>query len=70
MGIAGREGDLDPGDQLGDPRGDLDEGQTQRVELGIAPERGLGRQSAQRVQEPVGGGVDQQAELVGCGLGA
>jgi hypothetical protein len=26
-----------------------------------APERGLRRQTTQRVQEPVGGGVDQQA---------
>ena len=70
VGIAGRQRDLDPGDHLGDPGGDLDQGETEGVELGVAPERGLGRQAAQGVQEPVGGGVDQQAELVGGGLGA
>ena len=30
----------------------------------------LGRQAAQGVQEPVGGGVDEQPELVGGGLAA
>jgi hypothetical protein len=70
MRIAGRQGHLDPGFQLGDPGGDLDQDQADRVELSGAPERGLGRQTAQRVQEPVGGGVDQQPELVGRGAGA
>jgi hypothetical protein len=70
MGIAGGQRDLDPGLHLGDPGGDLDQGEADGVELGIAPERGLGRQTAQGVQEPVGGGVDQQAELVGGGAGA
>ena len=65
VGIAGRQRDLDPGLHLGDPGGDLDQREPERVELGVAPERGLGRQAAQRVQQPVGGGVDQQAELVG-----
>ena len=70
VGIAGRQRDLDPGVHLGDPGGDLDQREPDRVELGVAPERGLGRQAAQRVQQPVGGGVDQQAELVGRGAGA
>ena len=46
VGVARRQRDLDAGDEFGDPRGDLDEGQPQGVELGVAPERGLGRQAA------------------------
>jgi hypothetical protein len=68
--VAGRQGDLDPGGELGDPRDDLDQREAEGVELGVAPERGLGRQAAQRVQQPVGRGVDQEPELVGRGLGA
>ena len=37
---------------------------------GVAPERCPGRQTAQAEHQPVGGGVDQQAELVGGDLGA
>jgi hypothetical protein len=70
VGVGARQSDLDPGDQFGDPGGNLDQGEAQGVELGGAPERGLGRQAAERVQEPVGGGVDQQPELVGGGPGA
>ena len=68
--IARRQGHFDPGDHLGDPGGNFDQRQTNRVELGGAPERGLRRQTTQRVQEPVGGGVDQQAELIGRRAGA
>ena len=39
VGLAGRQGHLDPGLQLGDPGGDLDQREPDRVELGIAPER-------------------------------
>ena len=70
MGIAGRQGDLDPGLHLDDPGGDLDQREADRVELSGAPERGLGGQATQRVQEPVGRGVDQQTELVRGGAGA
>ena len=35
---AGGQRELDPGDFLGDPRGDLDQGETDGVELRIAPE--------------------------------
>ena len=33
--------------------------------MGIAPEGPLGRQAAQGVEQPIGGGVDQEPELVG-----
>ena len=39
VGIAGRQRELDPGRQLGDPAGHLDQRETDRVELGVAPER-------------------------------
>src|ERR671910_197100 len=69
-GWGGAAPPLDPGLHLGDAGGDFDQRETDRVELGVTPERGLGRQAAQRVQQPVGGGVEQQAELVGRGAGA
>jgi hypothetical protein len=42
VGIARLQRDLDSGDQLGDAGSDFDEGETHGVELGVAPERGLG----------------------------
>ena len=66
----GRQGDPDAGDHFGDAPGDLDQAEADRVELCVAPERCRGCQSAQVQQQPVGGGVDQQAELVGGGLAA
>jgi hypothetical protein len=42
VGIARRQRDLDAGDQFGDAGGDLDKCEADRVELGTAPERGLG----------------------------
>jgi glutamine synthetase-like protein len=41
VGIAGRQRELDPGRQLGDPAGHLDQHEAERVELGVAPERPL-----------------------------
>jgi len=67
---AGWQSDLDAGDHLGNAPGNLDQAQADRVELGIAPEGFPGRLVAQGQHQPVGGGVDQQAELVGGGLGA
>jgi hypothetical protein len=43
VGIAGGQRDLDPGRQLGDPAGHLDQRQAERVELGVTPERLLQR---------------------------
>jgi hypothetical protein len=65
-----RQGDFDAGDHLGDAGGDFDQTEPDRVELGVAPERGARCQAAQAQQQPVGGGVDQEAELVGCRLAA
>ena len=41
------------GDHLGDALGDLDQAEADRIELGIAPERGLWSQSAQAQHQPV-----------------
>jgi hypothetical protein len=57
VGTTGRQRDLDPGLHLGDSGRDFDQRETDGVELGLAPERGFGRQTTQRVQQPVGGGV-------------
>jgi len=70
VGVGSRQGDLDAGDHLGDATCHLDQVKADRVELGIAPERCAGRQIPQVQHQPVGGGVDQEAELVGGGLGA
>src|ERR1019366_8181137 len=43
---------------------DLDQTQTQRVELRPRPFRALGRGGAQSVQQPIGCGVQDQADLV------
>lgn len=42
FGIARGQRQLDAGGELGHPRGHLDEGEADRVELSLAPERGLG----------------------------
>lgn len=56
--------------QFDDPPGDLDQPIAQCVELGAVP-RGASRQgSAQRPYQPVGGAMQEKAELVGGGLGA
>ncbi len=70
VGVGSRQGDLDAGDHLGDAPGDLDQAEADCIELSVAPERCPGRQTAQAQYQPVGSGVDQQAELVGGGLGA
>ena len=70
VGIGGRQGDLDPGDQLGDAAGHLDQAETDRIELGVAPERVPGSQTAQAQQQPISRRMDQQAELVGRRPGA
>src|SRR5712691_7272083 len=68
--VGGRQGNFDAGDQFGDAPGDLDQAEADGVELGVVPERCPGRQAAQGQHQPVRGGVDQQPELVGGGLGA
>ena len=53
--------------QRDDAGGDLQQAQPQRVELGDAPGRARRHQAAQRPQQPVGAGVQHQAQLVGAG---
>ena len=64
---------LDAGDHLGDAAGDLDQAEPDRVELGVAPERGAGRQvragSAAASKPPCGsaGGTGWRSPLVAGG---
>ena len=55
---------------LGEANGRLDQGETDDIELVIAPERSFRRQALQAVHQPIGGGVDQQPELIGGRRGA
>ncbi len=50
---------------LDHPRSDLDEAQTQRVELGDGKAGAFRHRSAQAPHEPVGAGMQEQPELVG-----
>lgn len=53
-----------------DTGGDLQQAQSQRVELGHAPGRTRRHQAAQRPHHPVGAGVQHQAQLIGAGAAA
>src|SRR5262249_40859906 len=55
---------LQPLPLLADPATDLDETETEGVEL-QARATALDQKSAQCVEQPVGGGMQQQAELIG-----
>ena len=68
IGGARRQVDLDLGFQLDDAGGEFDQAQSQSVELHDAPDRAFGHEAAHRPQEPIGAGVQEQAELVGFGL--
>jgi hypothetical protein len=70
VGTARRQMDFDGGLHLDDARGDLDEAQTQSVELSRAPSRSLGRRHAQAPQDPIGAGMQKQAKLIGRRLHA
>ena len=60
-----RQMDGDPGLHLDDAGGDLDEAQAQGVELGAPPRRSARQRRAQGPHQPVGVGVQEQAQLVG-----
>ena len=62
------DADLCP--HLDDAGRDLDQPQSQRIELGEAPSGALRHDAAQPPQKPVGSAVKEQAELVGDGPGA
>src|SRR6266508_924180 len=53
-----------------DTSGDLDETQSEGCELGAEQRRALWHRLARGEHEPVGGGVQNQAELVGLGIAA
>ena len=65
-----RQRDPDPGDHLGDAGGHFDQPESDGVELSGPPDRSFGREVTHAVHQPVGGGVDQQSELIGGGFGA
>jgi len=56
--------------QFDDAGGDLDEAQTQGIELQGAPTRPLRHGDAQAPENPVGSGVEEETQLVGCGFRA
>lgn len=62
--------DTDQGLQLGDARRDLDEAQTQGIELDGAPRRAFGHGISQTPHQPIGPGVEEQTHLIGAGPGA
>jgi hypothetical protein len=74
VGLQGSSGWYTPlrksGWSLGEANGGLDQGETDDIELGIAPDRGFRRQISQAVHQPISGGVDQQPELIGGRRGA
>jgi len=61
---------LDLSFHLDDSHGELDQAQPQRVELRGAPGRAARHERAQAPHQPVGGPVQERAELVGGGLHA
>jgi len=58
------------GFHLDHARGDLDQPKAQRVELRDPPGRALRHGGAQGPHQPVGPGMQEQAELIGGGLAA
>lgn len=69
----GRQVQADLGFHLDHARGDLDEAQSQRVELGDCEARAFRHRGAQAPHEPVGAGMQEEPELVGrssCAGGA
>jgi len=65
IGCTRRQMDLYLGFQLDDAGGDLDEAQSQGVELHDAPRGALWHHPAQRPQQPISAGVEEETELVG-----
>ena len=66
---AGRgQRELDAGAPLDDTGSDLDEARTQGVELGKTPTGALWRSGPQAMHQPIGGRVEDEAELVGLGV--
>jgi hypothetical protein len=70
IGAGGSEGDPDAGSGFDDAGGDLEEPQAQRCELGGGERGSLGDFLLDAPHQPVGGGVQDQAHLVGVGRSA
>src|SRR5215216_988679 len=64
VGMAGGDAEPHAVEALADPAADLDQAQAQRRE-GRARDAGGAQPPAQRVEQPEGGGVEEEAELVG-----
>src|SRR5580700_6934321 len=65
FGTCGREGETDARCGLDDAGSDFQEAQTQRRELGGGQFPGFGNGVAHREHQPIGGGVEHEANLVG-----
>ena len=63
-GMTRCEMESDDGGEFADPATDLDEAQAEGVEMD-AHHPGMHQPAAQRIQQPVDGGMQQQPELVG-----
>jgi len=69
-GACRRQIDTDAGSPLDDARSDLDQAKAHRGELCVGQLRACGHGAAHGKHEPVGRGVQDQAELVGFGIAA
>src|SRR5260221_3208354 len=69
-GAGRRQPDADARGALDDAGRELDQAKPQRRELGGFPARALGCGGAQGVQQPVGGGMENEPELIGAGAAA
>jgi len=70
IGACRGQKDSDAGGPLHDARSDLDQAKAHCGELCIGQLRACGYRVAHGEHEPVGGGVQDQAELVGFGIAA
>ena len=65
MGTSCWQGDADAGFEFLNPHSNFEKGAADGLEGGISPARAFGRGPAQKQQQPIGSGVEEQAELVG-----
>lgn len=65
LGTGGGEGQADARDGFDDAGAELEEPEPQRGELGVAEMIGFGHRLAQGEHQPICGGVQDEAHLVG-----
>src|SRR5260221_13618881 len=70
VGAGRRQPDADARGALDDAGGELDQAKPQRREFGGFPARALGCGGAQGGEQPVGGGRENEPELIGAGAAA